>query len=157
MTEVTDLTSVELIFYRGRIERWLRFGRDAGERILDRRRLLVLFAPDCVFAFVRWEGNEHGTTLSRIDIVRACRRGEVVSTLPGVSPGGDLLLRLTGWPRVKRVFEVITGVEQIGIDPVDVAPHYWRHVHNRIAGGQEPRPYHPEQHAAWLQRVRAMP
>ena len=33
------LTSVGLVFYRDRVEHWLRFGRDAGERILDRRRV----------------------------------------------------------------------------------------------------------------------
>jgi Protein of unknown function (DUF2840) len=156
MTEALQLTAVELVFYRDRIERWLRFGRDAGERILDRRRRLILFAPDKVFAFVRWQGNEHGTALSRIDILRACRPGEPVSTVPGVLPGGEILLRLTGWPRVKRVFDVITCVEQIGIDPADVAPEYWRHVHNRIAGGQQPRPYQRDQHDAWLRRVRAV-
>lgn len=81
------LTSVELVFYRDRIERWLRFGRDVGERILDRRSRLILFAPDAVFAFVRWEGNEHGTVLSRIDILRARGVGERISTVPGVTPG----------------------------------------------------------------------
>ena len=148
------LTSVELVFYRDRIERWLRFGRDAGERIVDRRRRLILFAPDSVFAFVRWEGNEHGTVLSRIDILRACGAGERISTVPGVTPGGDILLRLPGWPRVKRVLELITEIEQSGIEAADVAPDYWRHVHNRIAGGQQPRLYRADQHDAWCRRGR---
>jgi hypothetical protein len=153
MTE-PQLTTVELVFYRHRIERWLRFGRDDGERILDRRRRLVLFAPGAVFAFVRWEGNERGTILSRIDILRACRADEVLSTVPGVSPGGEILLRLSGWPRVKRVFDLITAIEQTEIDPADVAPEYWRHAHNRIAGGQQPRRYQADQHDAWLRRAR---
>ncbi|MDR3529304.1 MAG: DUF2840 domain-containing protein [Rhodopila sp.] len=154
MTETTPLTTVELVFYRDRIERWLRFGRDAGERILDRRRRLILFAPGTVFGFVRWEGNEHGTLLSRIDIVRACNTGEPISTVPGVTPGGDILLRLSGWPRVKRVLDLITAIEQSGIEPANVAPEYWRHVHNRIAGGQQPRLYRADQHNAWLRRAR---
>jgi len=148
------LTSVELVFYRDRIERWLRFGRDVGERILDRRRRLILFAPDAVFAFVRWEGNEHGTVVSRIDILRACRAGERISTVPGVTPGGDILLRLSGWPRVKRVLDLVTEIEHSGIEAADVAPDYWRHVHNRIAGGQQPRLYRADQHDAWCRRGR---
>lgn len=152
MTE--PLTSVELVFYRDRIERWLRFGRDVGERILDRRRRLILFAPDAVFAFVRWEGNDHGTVLSRIDILRACGAGERISTVPGVTPGGDILLRLSGWPRVKRVLDLVMGIEQSGIEAADVAPDYWRHVHNRIAGGQQPRFYRADQHDAWCRRGR---
>jgi hypothetical protein len=86
MRESARLTTVELVFYRERTERWLRFGRDVGERLLDRRRRLILFAAESVFAFVRWEGNDHGTVLSRIVILRACRAGEAMSTVPGISP-----------------------------------------------------------------------
>ena len=68
-------TSVRLVFYRDRVERWLRFGRDAGERILDRRRRLVFFAPGAVFAFIRWQGSGFGTVVSRVDILRACGAG----------------------------------------------------------------------------------
>jgi hypothetical protein len=28
----------------------------------------------------------------------------------------------------------------------------WRHVHNRLAAGQAPRPYSREKHRAWLLR-----
>jgi hypothetical protein len=153
MTEASSLTAVEVVFYRDRIERWLRFGCDVGERILDRRRRLILFAPGAVFAFVRWEGNDHGTVLSRIDILRACRAGKAMSTVPGVIPGGEILLRLSGWSRVKRVFDLIAATEGSGIDPAEVAPHYWRHAHNRIAAGQQPRVYQPDQHEAWLRRA----
>ena len=154
MSEPSRLTTVELVFYRERTERWLRFGRDVGERLLDRRRRLILFAADSVFAFVRWEGNDHGTVLSRIDILRACRAGEAMSTVPGISPGGEILLRLSGWPRVKRVFDVTAAIEASGIDPADVAPEYWQHAHNRIATGQPPRLYRSDQHEAWLRRCR---
>jgi hypothetical protein len=153
MTEPSPITTVELVFYRDRIERWLRFGRDIGERIFDRRRRLLLFAPDAVFAFVRWEGNDHGTVFSRIDILRACRAGEAMSTVPGVQPGGEILLRLSGWPQVKRVFDLVAAIEGSGIDPVEVAPDYWRHVHNRIAAGQQPRLYQLDQHDAWRRRA----
>src|SRR5260221_4274773 len=129
MSEPSRLTTVELVFDRNRIERWLRFGRAVGERLLDRRRRLILFAVDSVFAFVRWEGNDHGTVLSRIDILRACRAGEAMSTVPGITPGGEILLRLSGWPRVRRVFDLIAAIEVSGIDPAEVAPEYWRHAH----------------------------
>jgi Protein of unknown function (DUF2840) len=94
------VTEVELVFYEGRIEHWLRFGNQGRERILDRRRRVVAFAPGEIFAFVRWEGNDYGTVLSRLDILRACDAGEGINTLPGVTPGGEILLRLDGWPRV---------------------------------------------------------
>jgi hypothetical protein len=30
------------------------------------------------------------------------------------------------------------AVETLGIDPADVAPEYWRHVHNRLSVGDRP-------------------
>ena len=152
MTTQEPLTSVMLVFLRDRVEHWLRFGRDAGERILDRRRRLIFFAPGAVFAFIRWQTNDYGTVVSRADILRACRPSEPYATVPGVNPGGENLLRLSGWKRVARVLAVIDAVEQTGIEAADVAPAYWRHVHNRLFCGEQPRPYGRDQHRAWLQR-----
>ncbi|WP_332116669.1 DUF2840 domain-containing protein [Azorhizobium caulinodans] len=146
------LTRVELIWLEGRIEHWIRFGRDCGETILDRRRRALSFAPGSVFAFVRWASNDFGTIISRIDIVRAVAHGEAHQTLPFVRPGGDILLRLNGWPKVERVLKAIDAVEAIHLDPADVAPDYWRHLHNRLLAGYEPRPYSRDQHRAWLLR-----
>ena len=156
MTTQEPLTSLMLVFLRDRVEHWLRFGRDAGERILDRRRRLIFFAPGAVFAFIRWQANDYGTVVSRADILRACRPSEPYATVPGVNPGGEILLRLSGWQRVARVLAVIDVVEQAGIEPADVAPTFWRHVHNRLLCGEQPRPYARDQHRAWLLRRRVM-
>jgi hypothetical protein len=37
---------------------------------------------------------------------------------------------------------------------VDACPDHWRHIHNRLASGDTPRPYTRERHRAWLQRQR---
>ncbi|HVC58842.1 MAG TPA: DUF2840 domain-containing protein [Acetobacteraceae bacterium] len=152
MSTQEPLTSVTLVFLRDRVEHWLRFGRDAGERILDRRRRQIFFAPGAVFAFIRWQANDYGTVISRADILRACGTTEPYATVPGVNPGGENLLRLSGWQRVARVLTVIDAVEQTGIEAADVAPAYWRHVHNRLLCGEQSRPYGRDQHRAWLQR-----
>ena len=34
----------------------------------------------------------------------------------------------------------------------DVAPDHWRHIHNRPAAGEQPRPYTLARHKAWLLR-----
>jgi hypothetical protein len=150
-------TLVELTFEKRKIEHWIRFGRKAYEKILDRRRSLVGFAPDSVFAFVRWAAGEHGTIISRIDIVRAIGRGEPFQTLPFVRPGGDILLRLDTWAKVQRALQAIDAVEALGLDPADVSPDHWRHVHNRLIAGVEPDAYTPDRHAAWLRRRRIAP
>ncbi|SKA37463.1 DUF2840 domain-containing protein [Consotaella salsifontis] len=149
-----ELTCVELTWIAKKIEFWIRFGRKAGEQRFDRRRRLLLFAPNTVFAFVRWAANDYGTVISRIDIVRAVAPGELYQTLPFVRPGGDILLKIAGWPKVERVLQMIDAVEALGIDPCTVAPDYWRHVHNRLTAGHEPRVYTREQHSAYQLRQR---
>ena len=57
----------------------------------------------------------------------------------------------------QRVLALIDAVDALGIDPADVAPEHWRHVHNRLSAGQEPNPYTPERHAAWVSRRRIAP
>ena len=149
-----ELTHVELTWLEKRIEHWIRFGAIASEKVLDRSRRVVSFAPGSVFAFVRWASNDFGTVISRVDIVRAIAPGEAFSTLPFVRPGGDILLRISGWPKVEQVLQIIDAMEAAGIDPVDAAPDHWRHVHNRLTAGEEPRPYNTTRHNAWLLRQR---
>ena len=95
--------------------------------------------------------------MSRLDIVRAVEPGARLQTLPFVRPGGEILLRVNGWPKVERVLQAIEAVEALGIDAADAAPEYWRHLHNRLAAGHEPRAYTREQHAAWRKRRSVMP
>lgn len=150
-------TLVELTFQKRKLEHWIRFGRKSYEQIIDRRRSVVGFAPGSIFAFVRWAAGEHGTIISRIDIVRAIDRGKPFQTLPFVRPGGEILLRVHGWAKVQRALQAIDAVEAIGLDPADISPEHWRHVHNRLTAGLEPHAYTPERHAAWLHRRRIAP
>lgn len=144
------LTHVELFWVEGVREHWLRFGRQVSDRIIDRRRRVVGFVPDTVFAFVRWASNDYGTISSRIDIIRAVSSGEPYATVPHVDPGGDILLRQHGWPKVVQVLRAIDAIDALGIAPEDVAPDHWRHVHNRLSAGLPPRAYSLARHRAWL-------
>jgi Protein of unknown function (DUF2840) len=149
-----DLTTVELLWLEKRIENRVRFGRPVLEKILDRNRRVLSFSPGSIFAFVRWTSNDFGTVLSRIDILRTVTPGQPYSTLPWITPGGESLLRLSGWPKVERVLQMIDVVEALGIDPADAAPDYWHHVHNRLSVNETPRPYTRSRHQAWLHRRR---
>jgi hypothetical protein len=77
--------------------------------------------------------------------------------VPYVRPGGDILLRLSGWPKVERVLQIVDAVEALGIDPADAAPDYWQHVHNRLSVNEAPRFYTRSRHQAWLHRQRIAP
>lgn len=147
-------TRVQLTWYEGRIEHWIRFGEVVDEQILDRRRRIVSFAAGSPFAFVRWAANDFGTALSRLDIICAPTSGAPYATIPHVDPGGEILLHQAGWPKVQRILQAIDQIESLGIKPAAVAPDHWRHVHNRLAAGQAPRAYTPARHAVWRQRQR---
>ncbi len=153
---VSDLTTVELLWLEKRIENRVRFGRSVAEKLVDRNRRVLSFAPGSIFAFVRWTSNDFGTVLSRIDILRAASPGQRYSTVPWIKPGGESLLRLSGWPKVERVLQLIDTVEALGIDPADAAPDYWHHVHNRLSVNEAPRQYTRSRHQAWLHRRRVM-
>ncbi len=148
-----DTTRVELTWREKRIEHWIRFGAIAEDQRLDRHRRIVGFAPGSVFAFVRWAANQYGTIISRMDIVRAVSAAEPYQTLPFVRPGGEILLRLHGWPKVETVLKAIDAIERLGIDPADVAPDHWRHIHNRLSVNEPFRAYALDQHRAWLKRA----
>src|ERR1700758_200590 len=151
---VGDLTTVEILWLEKSIQKRGRVCRSVSEKQLDRNRRLVSFAPGSIFAFVRWSSNDFGTVLSRIDILRAAMPGQRYSTVPWIKPGGESLLRLSGWPKVERVLQLIDAVEALGIDPADAAPDYWHHVHNRLSVSETPRPYTRSRHQAWLHRRR---
>jgi hypothetical protein len=150
----SELTTVELLWLEERIENRVRFGRHVSENILDRNRRVLSFAPGSIFAFVRWTSNDFGTVLSRVDILRAAAPGQRYSTVPWITPGGESLLRLSGWPKVERVLQLIDAIEALGIDPADAAPDHWHHVHNRLSVNETPRPYTRSRHQAWLHRRR---
>ena len=151
------LTHVELTWIEKKIEYWIRFGDDVHEQILDRRRRVLSYQPGSIFAFVRWASNDFGTIISRIDIVRAVLPRQPYQTLPFVRPGGDILLKLEGWPKVEHVLQLIDAIEALNIDPAAVSPDHWRHIHNRLTAGHEPRAYTFEQHRAFLKRRSAQP
>jgi hypothetical protein len=151
------LTHVELTWIEKKIEFRIRFGHRTVDRILDRRRRIASFAPGSIFCFVRWASNDYGTVISRMDVVRAVGAGERYQTLPFVRPGGEILLRVDAWPRVERALQAIDAIEAIGVDPADASPDYWRHLHNRLAVGDEPRAYTRAQHDAWLKRRSVAP
>ena len=89
--------------------------------------------------------------------MRAVAADEPCASIAQVDPGGDLLLSVRGWSKVAQVFRLIDAIEASGIDPCEVAPDHWRHIHNRMAGRERWSGYTPERHRAWLQRKALLP
>jgi hypothetical protein len=137
-----------------RIENRIRVGRIVERHVVDPQRRVVSFAAGSIFAVVRWSANDYGTVVSLIDILRAVAPGERYIAVPCVRPGGESLLRISGWPKVEKVLQAIDAIEALGIDPADAAPDHWQHIHNRLSVGEQPRPYTQTRHQAWLHRRR---
>ena len=147
-----QLTHVTLVWREGEREDCLRFGKPVASRILDRRQRTESYAAGQLFGLVRWASNAYGTLRSSLDIVRAVGADEPVTPVPQIDPGGELLLHVHGWPKVARVFRLIDAIEASAIDPCEIAPDHWRHIHNRLAARETPRCYSPARHDAWLRR-----
>lgn len=152
-----QLTHVTLVWREGQHEDWIKFGRPVAERIVSRSERIESYMAGQVFALVRWASNDFGTVRSTLDVVQAVNSGEHCATVPQVDPGGELLLSVHGWFKVAQIFRLIDAIEASGIDPCDVAPDHWRHIHNRTAGRLAPREYTPARHQAWLQRKALLP
>lgn len=146
------LTQVECTWIAKHLEQWVRFGRIAAERIVDRKTRISMFRPGAIFALVEWSSNDHGTLASSISIVEAVVPGEPCTMHPLIRPGGEILLHIEGWPKVAQVLQAIDAVEVSGVEAADASPDHWRHVGNRVAAGLPFRPYTQARHEAWLRR-----
>ena len=149
------ITRVEILFLPEFVNHRLRFGVADEWRDIDRRRAYAYFKPGRVFGYVRWEANEYGPKDWRFIVLRTVEPATMISRPSGVSPGGEVLLYVRGNACVRSALGQIDAIEATGIDPVDVAPAYYRHVHNRILSRSDIRPYTAEQHDAHLAAVKA--
>ena len=148
-----QLTYVDLISQVDAIEHQLRFGEVFFvETVFNRQRRMVSFKADAIFCLMQKISKNSEAMVSRLDIVRAIRPGEAYQTLAFVRPGGELLLSVEGSSRATLVLQYLVSIEALAIPLADVAPEYWRHVHNRIAANMKPRLYSRIQHKAWVLR-----
>jgi hypothetical protein len=143
---------VSLAFVEHRVNLYLRFGQPVREITLDRWRRVAVLAPGAVCCRIKWIGNDYGTALWQLMVLRAPTPLDDMQRVAGVLPGARILLRADGETGVKAVLSVIDAIELSGIDPCTVAPIYWRTVGNRLAARQPLPVYTPERHAAHLAR-----
>ncbi len=144
MAQVRNLTAVQVVYRKKRINHRLRFGAPLTEARLDWRRKLVAFAPGSVFGYIRWRANRFGTQDWRLFVLRSVESG-ALSTVPGVMPGADILLATRGTTRTQRAFDHLDTLEQDAGGLSHVTDAYWRHLHNRLAVSFDPHGFSPLQ------------
>lgn len=152
------LTRVSLAYVHQRFNLYLRFGRPERTVQLDHWRRCAVFKPLAMFCRVRWQANDHGTTLWQLMVLQAGAPLDTLQRLPGVRPGARLLLHAEGELKVRAVLQQLDAIEARGIDACTVAAAYWGTLGNRLAAwtvGPSSAPlqlpaYTAERHAAAL-------
>ena len=127
------LTRVSLAYVHQRFNLYLRFGQPEHTLQLDHWRRCAVFKPQAMFCRVRWQANDHGTTLWQLMVLQAGTSVDALQRLPGVRPGARLLLHAEGELKVRAVLQQIDAIEAQGIDACTVTPAYWGMLGNRLA------------------------
>jgi len=126
-------TRVSLAYIHQRFNLYLRFGQPERTLRLDHWRRCAIFNPSAIFCRVRWQANDHGTTLWQLMVLQAGNPLDTLQRLPGVRPGARLLLQAEGELKVRTVLQHIDAIEAQGIDACTVAAAYWGTLSNRLA------------------------
>ena len=111
---------------------WLRFGRPTREQRRHQLQRHLYFPPQSVFCMVRWHGNDYGTILWQLSILRAVSPWESAATVMDVDPGAEVLLRVSSKNYIRQVLAIIKEIEALPIHPADVSPDFWRTLQNRV-------------------------
>jgi len=130
---IPPLTRVSLAFVHQRFNLYLRFGQPERTLQLDHWRRCAIFNPSAIFCRVRWQANDHGTTLWQLMVLQAGTPLDTLQRLPGVRPGARMLLNAEGELKVRAVLQQIDAIEAQGIDACTVAAAYWGTLGNRLA------------------------
>jgi hypothetical protein len=150
----TQLTRVTTIRIPGIRHLSLRFGNPIHSARIGRGQRVHYFEPDAVFGLLRWHGNEFGTTHCEFSILRAVPGRTIAITVPGVTPGAEILLAGSSVATVRRVLALVRDIKAQGIPASEVSPDYWRSVHQRLIAHVPPSEYRAATHAAYLERLR---
>jgi hypothetical protein len=127
------LTRVSLAYVHQRFNLYLRFGHPEHTVQLDHWRRCAVFKALAMFCRVRWQANDHGTTLWQLMVLQAGTPLNTLQRLPGVRPGARMLLNAEGELKVRAVLQQIDAIEAQGIDACTVAAAYWGTLGNRLA------------------------
>jgi hypothetical protein len=134
----------------------VRFGRPVRRETISPSQKCHYFTPDSTVALLRWHGNDYGTTLWQLSILRAVWPQQVASTVIGVTPGAEVLLRVSAITSVRWMLSLIRRIEARGIAAADVSPDYWRCVHHRLTARVAVPEYRDAEHAAFLTRLKCI-
>lgn len=141
-------TGICLHFEEARINHRLRFGVADYQVHLDKERSVVFFPADQTLGYIRWRANDYGTQDWQFCVARTVSakpdEDTDITAFPGILPGADILLHVSGKTKVKRVLALLDGLEERHADLSQITESWWRQLHNRLevrAGFHRPDDY----------------
>jgi uncharacterized protein DUF2840 len=148
----SDLTRVDILSLPDRVHHYTRFGRAVRKVIMPSYRGYEYYRPGQLVGYVQWQAGEYGSRLWRFMILmtvsHVCQIN--MQEVPGIMPAVRILLDMEGAFKVRKIFCVIDQIEQLGLDPADVSPAYYGHLHQRITANHRCHRYTMEQHKSFL-------
>jgi hypothetical protein len=143
------LTRVQLVRVPGQLEIRLRFGSPARVFKIARQRRVALFLSGAVFCRLRREQSSGQTHWQLLILMTAAAQANT-QQVDGVTPGVHHLVHAEGELPVNQVLQQIGAISAQGIDAAEVAPAYWRTLHNRLSAAMVLPDYTVERHAGYL-------
>ena len=141
-------TGICLHFEEARINHRLRFGVPDYQVHLDKTRALAFFAANQTLGYIRWQANDYGTQDWQFCVVKTVsvkqHEDKDITAFPGIIPGADILLHVSGKTKVKRVLSLLDELEDRGAELTQITKSWWRQLHNRLevrAGFHRPDDY----------------
>ena len=117
----------------------LRFGTPVRTIRLDNARNVCAFKRWQTFGYIRWIRNDFGTIDWRLYVCRASGSGRITH-IPGIEPGAELLLFVTGTEAMKRFLPRLDRLEKQAGGQLETIPaSFWRRVANELTI----KPRHP--------------
>lgn len=153
------LTRIETIFLKDRVNHYTRFGRPVMKNSGPSYRGYEYYGPGQLVGYVQWYAGDYGSRLWRFIILMTVFGTQkcVLQAVPGIAPGAVIIMDIEGALKVRVAMKVLDQIEGIGIDPADVSPAYYGHLHQRIMINQSCHRYTMEQHQSFLNEQRLLP
>lgn len=136
------LTRVTLDYMEGLRNHRLLFGH-----VYDMETIIMLqgnglryayFLPGQIVGYERWEQNRYGTKKWTIFVLKTLEPGYLASKIPGVNPGAECLLKISGVGKVKRTLKWFDLIQQYQPNMADIEPDYYRYLEERINNNLTP-------------------
>jgi hypothetical protein len=130
----SDLTLVSLAAVETRLSARLIFGAPHLIRNSGREGRIAAFKPGDVFGYELKRADYRAAGGWQFHVIQAGSRGNRISRIPGIAPGGILLLSALQHHHARRALEAARMVLEHA-EPGMLSPAFWQRVSTQLQAG----------------------